>query len=92
MTNPLGIGAATSPRAPFADMAVGETRTCNFPGGKTRCGSITITKTGRGFIHDWVDAVNEIQGNPGFEWIVGPGGEPSLVSRRKRVPPFRDAA
>lgn len=95
MSNPLGLGAtATISRAPFDGMAQGEVRTAILPGKKpTREGEVTIERTSRPFVFDWVDASNAALITPDkLRWVVDENGRPKLVQIGqwgKRRPPFK---
>lgn len=70
-----------SNKAPFAGMLPGETRTHPFVDPKAG-EPITLTRTRREFIFDWVDAVNaNIPESRGLVWIVDKIGNTKLVER-----------
>ena len=64
----------------FEGMAVGESRTF-VPKADNAGPPVTLTRTRRPFIFDWVDAVNEtIPESRGVEWIVDRHGNQKLVN------------
>jgi hypothetical protein len=65
---------------PFADMIPGETRTMVGPKNGV---AVTITRTDRPFVYDWVDSSNvNLAHDSGFVWIVGPDQTPKLIAKR----------
>jgi hypothetical protein len=66
---------------PFADMRPGEVRAWVRPSNGE---AITITRTNRPFICDWVDAANDRLAQSGktyLRWVVSSNGEAALVTK-----------